>query len=313
MYDREVIIEIGNQAPVGITDENGFASVNIKLNNVGKYAGTVYFLGEEDYSSSSATFSIEIKPTIIFSGSSYLAKSKYSAVLLDKNANPITNTVVIVTVDGVEREVRTDSKGKISISLNLKTGKHRITVYNTQTWEERSQSINIVNRIMENKNMNVYYLSGNSYNVRVYGDDGKPASGVYVKMLVNKKTYNVKTNSKGYASLKISLNPNTYTITATYKGYKVSNKIVVKPVLTAKNISKKKSKLTRFSAKLVNTKGKVLKGKLITFKVNGKKYVAKTNSKGIAIINLIDLKVGKYTVITKYGKSTIKNKILIKR
>ena len=113
--------------------------------------------------------------------------------------------------------------------------------------------------------------------------------------------------------MKISLKPKTYTITAFYKDTTVSNKIVVKPLLTAKNISKKKAKKIKFQAKLVNTKGKPVKGKKIIFKVNGKTYKAKTNSKGIAKIYIKNLKVGKYIITTKYGKSKIKNTIRIKK
>ena len=36
--------------------------------------------------------------------------------------------------------------------------------------------------------------------------------------------------------------PKKYTITATYKGYKVSNKITVKPTLICKNMAVKKEK-----------------------------------------------------------------------
>ena len=49
------------------------------------------------------------------------------------------------------------------------------------------------------------------------------------------------------------------------------------------------------------------------FKVKGKSYTAKTNSKGIATLSLKDLKVGKYTINTIYGKSSVKNTITIKK
>ena len=55
------------------------------------------------------------------------------------------------------------------------------------------------------------------------------------------------------------------------------NKITVKPVLTAKKISK----ITTFKAKLVNSKGKPSIGKKITFKLKSKKYIAKTNKKRV--------------------------------
>ena len=96
---------------------------------------------------------------------------------------------------------------------------------------------------MENKNVVKYYGGSQKYTVRAYDDSGNPVgAGKIVTFKVNGKTYKVKTDKNGYASCKINLKPKTYTITATYGGFKVSNKIKVKPVLTAKNISKKKGK-----------------------------------------------------------------------
>ena len=68
-----------------------------------------------------------------------------------------------------------------------------------------------------------------------------------------------------------------------------------------------------FSAKLVNSKGKVVKGKKITFKIKGKTYKVKTNNKGIATLKIKNLKVGKYIIKSIYGKSTIKNTIKIRK
>ena len=76
-------------------------------------------------------------------------------------------------------------------------------------------------------------------------------------------------------------------------------------------MNKKKAKTTRFSAKLVNSKGKIAVGKKVTFKVNGKKYTAKTNSKGVAIVKL-NLGVGTHKIQSIYGKSKITNKIVIR-
>ena len=111
----------------------------------------------------------------------------------------------------------------------------------------------------------------------------------------------------------IKLKPKTYTVTVTYSKYKTTNKITVKKLLSAKNISKKKSKTTKFQAKLVNSQGKVQKGKKITFKIDGKKYTAKTNKNGIAYLTLKNLKVGKHKIVSSYGKTQITNTITIKK
>ena len=135
-----------------------------------------------------------------------------------------------------------------------------------------------------------------------------------VNIVANKKAYTITTNDEGYATFNLNkLKSGTYTLTASYGDAKVSNKIVIKPVLITKNISKKKAKTIKYTAKLVNTKGKVVKGKKITFKIKGKTYKAKTNAKGIATISIKNLKVGKYTITTKYSKSTNKNTIKIKK
>lgn len=310
----QILFRVDEKLFNAITDEKGVASVSINLEEFGNHFITVLFNGKEDYLSSNNTFKISYKSTIEFLRINYLIDSQCIITFFDVNGDPLSQSDVELIIDGLHYIIKTDNNGKISHSLNLKKGNHDIEVINYKTGEIKFQDALIVSRIMENKNMNVYYLSGSYYKIRLYGDDGVPVgSNEIVKIVLNKKTYYVKTNNGGYASLKISLNPNTYVITADYKGFKVSNKIIVKPLLTAKNISKKKSKFIKFSAKLVNIKGQTVKGKKITFKIKGKKYTAKTNKKGIATVSLKNLQVGKYIINTVYGKSSIKNKIIIKK
>ena len=158
----------------------------------------------------------------------------------------------------------------------------------------------------------MYYGAGSSYKVRVYDDYGRIAKNVTVKFKINGKTYSRRTNSNGYAYLKISLKPKKYAISATYKGFVVKNNVTVKSTVITKNITKKKAKTIKFTAKLVNSKGKILKYKYIKFKFKSKIYKRKTNSKGIATLSLKNLKRGKYTIYSTYGKLTIKNTIRIK-
>ena len=134
-----------------------------------------------------------------------------------------------------------------------------------------------------------------------------------VKVTVGGKSYDLKTDKNGYASLKINLASGKYTIKCEYKGFKVSNKITVKPTLITKDKKAKKAKTVKFTAKLLNKDGKVLKGKKIRFKVKGKSYTAKTNKKGIATIKIKNLKVGTYKIVSSYGKLKSTSKITIKK
>lgn len=312
--NRDVLFKINNRTFKKTTDDNGIASISITL-PVGEYAIDIIFNGDNNYINSSNTKNVTVKTTIIQPESkNYLLNTKYSVMLLDKNGNPLNNTQITVNIDGINHEATTDSNGSIDFNINLKPGNYDIHVINPINGEKLTDMINVIPRITENKNVVMYFLNGASYKVRAFDDDGNPVGvGETVNVKINGKTYKVKTDKNGYASYKITLKAKTYTITAEYKGFTVSNKITVKPVLTAKNISKKKAKKIKFTAKLVNGKGKPLKGKKITFKIKGKTYKVKTNKKGVAKLTLKNLKVGKYKITTKYGKSTIKNTIKIKK
>ena len=158
----------------------------------------------------------------------------------------------------------------------------------------------------------MYYGAGSNYKLRVYDDYGRIAKNVSVKFTLNGKTYYRRTDGNGYAYLKITgLKPNNYTVSASYKGFTVKNRITVKPTIIAKDLSHKKAKTVKFTAKLVNSKGAVLKYKYISFKFKGKTYKRKTNYKGIATLSLLNLNKGKYSIYLTYGQLTIKRTIKI--
>ena len=213
-----------------------------------------------------------------------------------------------VILNNVLYNVKTDKNGFIYIDILKKVGKYSLTVINNWNGENTTKTINIVPRISGNSDISKYYLGSKNYQVRVFNDDGNIASGVYVKITIGGKTYNVKTNKNGIATLKLTQKPNKYTITASYKGFKVSNKVVIKTTIITKNLSKKKSKTAKFTVKLLNSNGKILKSKIVTIKFKGKTYKVKTNSKGIAKLTINkNIKVGKYNILTSYGKLTVKN------
>ena len=215
-----------------------------------------------------------------------------------------------------------NNEGMLSLNLHdLSIGKHKLVLQNPETLEESVTIVSVVSRFSENSNVNMYYADGSSFKVRIYGDDRNPVgANKIVVMKLNKATYNVKTNSKGYATLKIpdTVKPGPYKLTATYAGQTIKNTVKVK-----QNLKLAKVKVKKSAKKLVikaTLKGKKpIKGKKLTFKFNGKTYNAKTNSKGIAKITikssvLKKLKVGKkvkYQVT--YLKNTVKQSVKVKK
>ena len=248
----------------------------------------------------------------------YNDKSTYFVRLTDVNQKPLANETLNIYLNNIKTPVVTDENGVATLLITLPPNTYTIsTEYEGNNIYDK---LTINNKItvkslakLKGNNVNMYYSEKAYYKVRVYGDDGKVVgSGISVKIKVNGKTITAKTNAKGYASYKINLIPKTYTVKVTYKKVQITNKIVVKKVLSAKNISKKKAKKIKFTAKLAKGK-KALANKKIKFKFKGKTYTAKTNKKGIASVSLKNLKVGKYTIYTYYGSSKIKNTIKIKK
>ena len=139
-------------------------------------------------------------------------------------------------------------------------------------------------------------------------------------MKVGSKTYKTKVGNNGWIKTYVDLKPGKYTVSAVYKGKTIKTTFTVKPIMTLKKVTVKRSaKKLVLTATLKKVNGKYLKGKKITFKFNGKKYTAKTNAKGVAKVTiskkvLKKLKVGKkITYSATYVKTTFKKTVKVKR
>ena len=309
--DREVYLTINGQTIKKRTNSQGIAIFKIAA-PLGPQDVKVNFIGDDDYIKSSKSSIVVISSTIDVASTTYSYNSGYSATMRDSNGNLLVNKSVNVVLNGVAYNVTTDGKGRFSLNIKLNPGTYSVKITNPDTGEVKSQTINVVKRITQNKGLTMYYGAGKLYKVRVCDDNGNFVKGLKVTFKVNGRSYYAFTDKSGYASYKINLKPGTYTITAEYNGFKVSNKVKVKSTIITKNIKVKKGKIIKFTAKLVNKKGKILKNKKIIFKFKGKTYKVKTNRKGKAVLKITKkYKKGKYTITSRYGKLTIKNKIRI--
>ena len=216
-----------------------------------------------------------------------------------------------------------NNKGLFKLTLSkLSIGTHTVILQNPVTFEEVLITINVVSRFSGDSNVNMYYADGSSFKARIYGKDGKPVgANQIVTIKLNKHTYKVKTNSKGYITFKIpnTVKPGSYALTASYAGETIKHTVKVKKVLKLAKVKVKKS-AKKLIIKATLKKGKTpIKNKKLTFKFNGRKYPAKTNKKGIAKITvkkavLKKLKAGKkvkYQVT--YLKNTVKISVKVKK
>jgi len=313
--NQTIIVKLSNNTYQTVTDSNGQAFINLNL-PTGEYPIEITYLGDNNHFNVSAIRNIIVKTSIILTDSlTKTYNSQYGVKFCDENANSLVNSKVSFVLNEMEYVGFTDENGYAYFTVTQSPGKYLLNITNMNNSEQISQIIEIVSRIAQNKDMTIYAFSGKYYKIRILDDNGNPV-GANEKVVIKiaGKTYTVKTDKYGYAALKISLINKKYTITATYKGFKVSNKITVKPVIITSNKVYKKAKSYKFQAKLVNGNGKALKNKKITFKIKGKKYTAKTNKNGIAKITIkLSLKVGSYKIYSIYGKSKITNTIKIKK
>ena len=324
-----VTVTIGNITKV-VNVTGGENVITVPGVGEGTYEVNVTYSGDDHYGSKTVIKYVTISPSII-TPSEHLTRGwdspyDYQAEFFDKNGNILANTDVQFIVDGKTYTVKTDSEGIAYLTdSHLGLGTYNVTVVNPVTGQQVTNTLTIVKRLVENKDITMDFADGHSYTVRVIGDDGNPVGeGEFISISVNHVEYPCRTDKDGYARLKINLNPGKFTITAEYKNFKVSNKLVVKQTLklVKKTVKVKKGKKLVLKAKLQWTlksnKGKSLKGKKIVFKFKGKTYKAKTNKKGIAKVTIKSkvtkkLKKGKkYTYTAKYLKNTVKGKVKIK-
>ena len=320
---NEVIITINTITYSSTTDENGIATVNPDKNVAGEYEVKLEIKNKTIVSApktvkvmpSSTTSSVISEDMIRAFNSQYDFKARF----LDKNSNPLKNKLITFILNGNEYEVVTDEFGYAVFKNSLLPGTYSIISFNPSTNEEKVNNITIVSRIDSNRDVSADYANTFVYSVRVYADNGHTAAaGEKVVFKINGKTVKtVTTNKDGYAVLSIkdtSLVVKTYKLTAEYKGVSVSNNLVVKQILKAKNVKIKLSKKTKtFKAALKTSSGKAIKSKKITFKIKGKTYSSRTDKKGIATVKITQkLKAGKYKITISYLKNTITKTLTVK-
>ena len=338
-------VPIGEDVPVKVTiPEGGDGNVTVTINgtsvtvpvkggeniiyvpNVGEgtHNVTVEYSGNDQFKPQTVNRTVSVFRSIIAENITrgWNSPYDYKAEFLDKDGHVLADTEVQFIVNGQTYTARTNSQGIAYLNVTkLDIGVYTVTCVNPVTGEQRNATTTIVKRLIENKDITMDFVDGTYYVVRAIGDDGKPVGkDEFVDIYVNTKHYSCRTDENGYARLKINLNPRTYDITAEYKSYKVTNKLVVKQTLklVKKTVTVKKGKTLTLKATLKWSNGKAIKGKKIVFKFKGKKYSAKTNSKGLAKVTIKSkvtkkLKAGKKykynaAYITNYVKGTVKVK-----
>ncbi|ADC47350.1 adhesin-like protein [Methanobrevibacter ruminantium M1] len=154
----------------------------------------------------------------------------------------------------------------------------------------------LINKTVEisSSNLNKYYGGTGKYTVTLT-DGGNPIANANLNVSLAGKTYPLKTNANGQASMDINLTPGTYEAVCTYDGVSQRSNIIVRSTINLQNLTGIYQN-AKVNATFLNAAGSPLANTKVSFRVGSKTYSATTNANGLATAN-VDLAAGTYDVI----------------
>lgn len=155
------------------------------------------------------------------------------------------------------------------------------------------------------------FIKDSKFDIQILDGNGSPVKHKDVQIKFNGKISNLTTNNRGYVFFNLT-EIGTYTLSYTFK-HKGYATVTGSKTITIVGNSKSKITGSKYVAYVgasnpytvtLTTGGVSMPNKNVVFKIKGKTYTAKTNSKGKAVLN-INLAKGTYTI--KYSFKGIKN------
>ena len=207
-------------------------------------------------------------------------------------------------------------------TFNIVPGDNDDVVYAILNNQELKLDVNSNYSTLVVNDFTKYYKSSEKLSVKLVDCYNKGIINQNVSIVVGGKTYTAYTDADGIASFKIKNSPKKFKIKVIYNGndyYTGDTKNIkvkiVKPIIKASKTRIHKN--GKFVVTFKKANKKPIKHVKVRFKIKGKTYFAKTNSKGKAKIK-INLKANrKYTVkvgfksAKKYGSTTLTKKIKV--
>ena len=253
--------------------------------------------------------------TITVDSNSVIRGYDYVVTLTDSDNVALANKVISYTLSGKTYNKTTDSKGQISIPINLTAGTYALKFDFAGDSEYSGTTKTVSMKVLANT-VNITtgktsVMRGYYFYAYVKDRAGKALKGQKVTFKVNGKTYTKTTNANGRAALKINLPVGKYKVDIIHSAsgiYSYAKKTVtIKSLANTPKISFSTKSVIRgkyIYAYLKDGAGKVLSGKKLTFSINGRNYVKKTNSKGRAALK-VSVAARKYTLRIFHYKSGI--------
>ena len=225
----------------------------------------------------------------------YKDGSKFTVCVKSKN-KAIKNAKIKITINGRTYSKTTDSNGKATLPLALKSGTYTAitTFYETSIYQKQSvKSTVVIKSTIRCSDFTKYYKNTAPYYSTFYDKKGKVLKNTAVKFKINNKFYCVKTDSKGVGKLNINLIPGKYSIYCLNPKTSeiIAKTITIKSLIETKDLTMNESDGSKFSVKVLNSYGKASCNKKVTLKVNGNIYIIKTFSHITSIPNYVNVTI----------------------
>ncbi len=314
------------------TDDEGVAKLPVNLlPNV--YEINATYEGDNNYESAFVNATITIgKATATLTTDNlvmtYKDGSGWTVSLTDKNGVAIADVKVNMGISGKVYQIKTDSEGIATLPINLNPGTYNVNAsLSNSVYEAELITANVtVNKavpVLSADDLVMSYKDGSNFSVTLTDADGNAIANSVVKMTINGKTYNSKTDENGVATLPINLKIGKYEVAVQFDGnakldqVNVTKEITVeKPVMniTAENINMTYKDGTSYAVQLTDGQGNPVNiaGEIVKITINGKTYDRKTNADGVATLP-INLGVGEYTISAEYNESQITSTITVNK
>ena len=311
---------INNKQYLSKTDERGRAYLNASLSPDAYLIGAT-FDGDKMYRQS------KVSSKVFISGAStqlhaqklvkyYRNGTQFHAMLLDQDNNPLSGKIISVLLDGVHYNCTTDSKGWITLNIELKPGSYEVECYYygsdaSQNSFDKS-NITVLSTVVGQDSVK-YYSDIPYLNVTFLDGRGNSINnGSFIINIDSKNYHAILSGNVFYFNLNLEPGEHIITLTNPYDGLSVAYKLTVLATVAANSLTKVFNNGSYYVASFVDKDGKALKNKEVNIIINGLKYVERTDSNGAVKLKM-NLKPGSYlvTAINPLTKDYVENTVKV--
>lgn len=323
------------------TDANGTAQINVSGLVPNEYKLTVSNndtknINKKSVDGTITVLAIKTKMTVTMNTPMYYNTGNTATIkVTDSTGKGVPGAIVLITITtGKQKQsylYQANNKGIVTVNYApAAVGSHKMTVqmadtrYSASTVTKSFTVKKATAKINAGK-VTGYYKSGSTFTIKlVNSKNNKPIYGakLNVKIFISSnRYYNYDGQTALDGKLRISLDtfkPGTYKVVVSkgesknFTAAQKSSQFVIKKAplkFTPKKLTAKKGASKYFQITVKNTKTKKVVSAGIPIKVKVytgktyKTYTLKTNSKGIAKLNVKSLKVGTHKVVISKGSS----------